>query len=290
MNILVTGGSGFIGSSFLEKLKFLPNINIYSLKRVSDLVKSKNIIEIKADLSSLNWIKSLPKNIDTVIHLAQSKEYKDFPKSADDIYAVNLNSTFQLLEWSRKNNVKKFIFASTGNVYKQKKGSLKESDLCQPEGFYASSKYSAELLCKEYQSFFDVAIVRFFGIYGPGQNKTLIPNLVNTIMEDKKIRLASGIGIYLTPLFIDDCTNMLITITKNLRLLNHYQIFNLAGDESLSLKRIAEVIGKKLKKQISFSLTKEEPRNLRGNNSLFKSLFKYNSPQTPFSKGIEKSI
>ena len=103
-NILITGSSGYIGKLLIKNLLSKSNkIKIYALVRENVINNLDNVIYIKCDLSNISFSKILPLNIDVVIHLAQSNNYRLFPEKADDIFNINISSTQKLLEWSRKN-------------------------------------------------------------------------------------------------------------------------------------------------------------------------------------------
>ena len=98
-NILITGSQGFIGKNLIRELNKQDAVNIFEASRKNGL-----------NLSEKNWTKNLPEHeIDVVIHLAQSSNYRNFPSKADDIFKINVASTFELLEWCRKRKIKKIL-------------------------------------------------------------------------------------------------------------------------------------------------------------------------------------
>jgi len=181
MNILISGADGFVGSNLLKKLLEEGSHEVYALSKKSGLQSSRKCHVIKCNLSDENFTKVLPNNVNVVVHLAQSNQYQNFPNEVDDIFKVNIIATQHLLDWSRKTGIKKFIFASSGNVYKPKNIMHSEEDACEPIGYYGATKYAAEQLMKAYNNFFQISILRLFGIYGPGQNKMTIPNIIKKI-------------------------------------------------------------------------------------------------------------
>ena len=89
--VLLTGTSGYIGSN-LRQYMFTQNYE--------DLVFVDRCNGF--DLSMPGWSNQLPeKNVDVVIHLAQSRRYREFPDGAEDMFQVNVASAFELLEWAR---------------------------------------------------------------------------------------------------------------------------------------------------------------------------------------------
>ena len=117
MNILITGSTGFIGKNLLRQLSDEGDAKVYAICR-KELIgfKADNVKFIETDLSQKNWLQNVPGEIDVVVYLAQSYRYREFPDGAEDMLRINEQCVFEMLEWSRKNGVQKFIFASTGNV------------------------------------------------------------------------------------------------------------------------------------------------------------------------------
>ena len=247
-NVLITGASGFIGKFLNKKLHSFGNINVLCISR-----------ETGFDLSKKGWTESISnQNIDTIIHLAQSNFYRDFPNQVEDLVSINIDATVELLNWARKNKINKFIFASTGNVYEQANGPYKEDSKLGPNSFYGATKLAAEHLVNQYQDYFQVITLRLFGVYGPGQQDMLIPNIIRKINEQEEIGLAQGLGIMLTPIYIDDCIDIIIgLITEESEKIKN-TVFNIAGSETVTLRDIIEIIEKILLVNAKIKITSGE--------------------------------
>lgn len=250
--ILLTGATGFIGSALRSKIK--ENYNLVGVTRTVLSQEDQTSDLLYVDLSDDRFVKKLPNHVDCVIHLAQSKGYREFPESAHDIRIINVDATCKLLEWARKSGVKQFIYASTANVYGQSDDLLTEDHPTMPNSFYGASKLSAELFLQQYQQFFQIDILRLFTVYGPGQNGMLIPNIIERISTGKSILLAEKVGIYLTPIFVGDVVvviDKLISapVTQQIRLIN------VCGDQVVTLREIVsiseEIIGKPANVQVT---------------------------------------
>ncbi len=273
--ILLTGSSGFIGCNLKASL-LAEGYEIFEVSRENGF-----------DLSKRNWTKFIPKEpFEYVIHLAQSTQYRNFPGGADDMVRLNIEATFELLEWSRKNGIKCFFFASTGNVYKQKPLSLTENDSTLPNSFYGTTKLCAENLIIQYQKFFNTKVMRLFGVYGPGQKSMIIVNIIEKILKNKEIVLASGIGLKFNPLFIRDCCQIICYLIK--RESSSSTILNVAGEEIVELREVVEKLGKLLNVTPRVTTTNNLETNLVANINALKDLFP-TFAATSLSTGLEKT-
>ena len=159
MLIVITGSSGFLGSNLI-KIFLKNNHKVIGIDRVKKKnLNNKNYIFYKCDLNdekSLNKIKIMEKNI--LLHCAgQPSAAKSFEDPIVDLKA-NIFVTVKILNWAKKNNTKKIIYASTFNVYKENNKSikLKETDICDPKSLYAISKKSGEDYIRLLGSYFGI--------------------------------------------------------------------------------------------------------------------------------------
>ncbi|MCK4846043.1 MAG: NAD(P)-dependent oxidoreductase [Deltaproteobacteria bacterium] len=276
-NILITGSKGHIGSNLVQALKAEGDCHIFEATR-----------ENGCDLEEKGWVNNIPDgHYDVVIDLAQSRRYRDFPEGNEDVFAVNIRSTFELLEWSRIRGVKRFVFASTGIVYENQHGrKLNETDPCLPRSLYAASKLCAEHLIRQYADFFQVVIMRIFGVYGPSQSGNIIPSMIQRVRNGEEIYLAGNKGFFTTPIFISDCIKAISKVALD-QLDTRELIFNLTGNEVLSLAEIVNIISKALNTKANIVVTEEEPQWVCGDNTLMRTFYR---PEIPFALGLEKTL
>ena len=174
-NILVTGGAGFIGS-YLSKDLIEQGYKVYTIDNLTTGFKSnlsKQINFVKGDVSNKNILNKL-KNIkfESIVHIAgQSSGEISFENPEYDL-KTNTLSTLNLLNFSKENNCKKFIYASTMSVYGiQDPIPITEKHTVKPESFYAVGKLASENYMKIYSKLgIDCISLRLFNVYGPGQN------------------------------------------------------------------------------------------------------------------------
>lgn len=281
--ILITGANGLLGrhavASFSQKYKIhavvrrlpektVPGVDYHVLDLAQPIVNSK-----------------LPEKMDTVIHLAQSDSFREFPDKASDIFNVNVGATANLLDYSYKSGVKTFILASSGGVYGTSSNAFHEDfPLTQHGdlGFYLGSKLCGEVLAQSYMAQMDVITLRFFFMYGAGQKRSmLIPRLVDNISNGQPINLDGTDGLRINPIHVSDAVAALEASLG----VGSSSIINIAGPEVLSLRDISNLIGQRLQKDPVFKHTNAEPKHLVANIDNMKS--KLVSPRVTVEMGIQ---
>lgn len=287
MKILIAGANGLLGKKLVEGLS--QENEVYAITRPDSTFNmvGKNIKVLEIDLSTLQE-KDLPKNIDVIYYLAQSRRFREFPEGTQDMLNINILAPIKFVEWAVKNNVRKFVYTSSGGVYRNPQEPVKEFfniDANEKIGFYLSSKLSAEILLKNFSHFFETFILaRPFFIYGPGQEKTmLIPRLINNIHSSEEITLFGKEGLKLNPIYYKDAAKAF----KKMLDMKGEHIINIAGDETISLKKLAELIGKVIHKKPKFKVIGEEKTNLIADTTLMKSSL--HSPKVNLEKGISRT-
>jgi nucleoside-diphosphate-sugar epimerase len=112
---LITGATGLMGRHVVGFLR--DNWEVYALVRKWEDSSSRRTHYVKCDLADEWRTDRLPTTVDSVIHLAQSEHFREFPMHAERIFKVNVVSTLHLLEYSRHARVKTFVLASSGGIY-----------------------------------------------------------------------------------------------------------------------------------------------------------------------------
>jgi len=174
MKIMVTGGAGFIGSHLASRL-LKEGHKVVVVDDLSNGYKANvpfSSIFLELDLSDVSIYESLPTDIDIVYHLASQASGEI--SCEDPVHDLKANSlaTLALLQWSKKCEVKKFIFTSSMGVYADGLGhAAVESSPMEPKSFYGVNKrFSEEFIRIFSEEGMNTTIFRFFNVYGPGQN------------------------------------------------------------------------------------------------------------------------
>ncbi|MCA1032230.1 dTDP-glucose 4,6-dehydratase [Bacillus timonensis] len=260
MNILVTGGAGFIGSNFVQHMiKKYTDYNItnldlltYSgnLENLASLNEKENYSFIKGDIADEVLVNDIvrKKKIDVIINFAAESHVDRSIADPGVFIKTNVTGTQVLLDAARKNNIGKFIQISTDEVY----GSLPETGLfteetdLAPNSPYSASKAAADLLVRSYHKTYglNVNITRCSNNYGPLQfPEKLIPLMITNLMENKKLPIyGSGLNIRDWLHVSDHCSAIDLVLHKGIS----GEVYNIGGNNEKTNLEIVQTIIKTL--------------------------------------------
>jgi UDP-glucose 4-epimerase len=252
---LLTGGTGFTGRSLLRALAARGD-TVYALCRPDGASPEplEGIETIVQDLVAPLG-DELPREIDAVVHLAQSRRYREFPAGAGDVFEVNANATVRLLQWAREAGAGAFVYASSGAVYAPGPEPAHESDVVSPGNFYAASKRCGELACEQFRGQLNVHVLRFFFIYGPGQENMFLPGLVGRVRGKEEVALAGDDGIRMNPVYVDDAVRAIIGALEA----PESMTLNVAGPDVVSLRELSELLGELLGREPRYAIGDSRP-------------------------------
>lgn len=185
MNILVTGGAGFIGNYVVKNLEAL-NHNVTVVDSVTtygvldpvelewlhkERTKTFSSPIVKMDLMQHNAVRSVMElsKPEIVIHLAAFPRAKVVDKDPQLGANVLVNALINLLQTAKDNGCKKFVYISSSMVYGNFDDATKEDVACSPQGFYGILKYTGEMLVKDFctRNNMSYTIIRPSAVYGP---------------------------------------------------------------------------------------------------------------------------
>lgn len=273
--MLITGGTGFIGGSLLEK--FSKEYDVYNVGRNLNS-KYKNIEwNLKNNIEESKF----PRKVDTIIHSGAIINEEKY--STSEYIEVNVTSTLKLIKYALKAEVKNFVYISTGGVYGFSEYPCKEDDECNPHGLYNITKYISEKLCLEYSDKMNIIILRLFFPYGESQRNRLISNLIKKIKKSEEVVLNKNGKPYINPIHIYDLTEIVKKILEN----EKSGILNICGDESFSIEELCYIIAKEYQvENPNIVYSDKICKNLIGDNIKVVDELKYNC-QVKIEQGIK---
>ncbi len=254
--ILVTGGAGFIGSSFvrlLVKNNILPVV-VDKLTYAGDLKRLEEIKGkfkfYKTDICSKKVIEAvfLKEKPDILVHFAAESHVDRSIKDAAPFVETNIKGTQVLLDASRKHKIQKFIFISTDEVYGEiANGKFNEDSPIKPNSPYAASKAAADLLVQAYirTNKFPAIIIRPSNNYGPWQYpEKLIPLAILRILSGDKVPIY-GRGVNVREwLYVDDCSRGIMAVMRRGKIGQVYNIGSACESKNIAtVKLLLKTLG-----------------------------------------------
>jgi len=316
MNILVTGGAGYIGSHIVEQLIKKKSNNILVLDNLSTgrkkLINKKSKF-IKGDTKNLNLLKKIIKkhSIQTIIHLAAHLNVSEAEKEKIKYYRNNVTGTKNLLLACKNSKVKNIIFSSSCSVYGSIKGSVNEQKKTNPEGYYALTKFKGEELIKKYSKKFNYnfGILRYFNVAGAspsgkiGEIETayghLIKNIaiqslkkkpvINIFGDDYPTHDGTCIRDYI---HVSDLADIHIRAIEYLEKNNKSFVLNCGYGKGYSVLQIVKIF-KKIIKNLKIIFSNKRPGDVAevyANTKKFKKLLKWKPKYNNINKIIKSAI
>jgi nucleoside-diphosphate-sugar epimerase len=240
MRILITGGTGFVGSALGLRLIAAGHELFFTCRPGSSIAFGETVVW---NAESAVATSKFPESVEAVIHLAQSRRYRHFPADAREMFDVNIGMTMSLLQWAAQSSVKQFCLVSSGAVYEPFTGSLQEDAAVAPHSFLGASKLASEIISRPFSDSFKLNTLRLFFPYGPGQRGRLLSDLIRRIRCGEAVQVTeNGEGMRLVPTFVDDIVDVLLASVES----SWTGTVNVATPEALSIREIAELIGRQL--------------------------------------------
>jgi UDP-glucose 4-epimerase len=256
MNILVTGGAGFIGSHLVDTLVQSNEVTVVdNLSNGNINFVNKKAQFIKADLYN-DEISALFQNIDMVFHFAANPDVRIGTTNTKVHLDQNIIVTYHVLEAMRINNIRKIVFASTSAVYGEAVTPTPENwGPLFPISLYGASKLACEGLISSYCHSFDLQawVIRFANVIGPRSGHGVIYDFLKKLNSDPDNLEILGNGNQTKSyIHVKDCIGgILSTLQANEKV----NLFNLGSDDQLKVKRIAEIIVEVLGLNTKFHFT-----------------------------------
>jgi UDP-glucuronate 4-epimerase len=309
MNILVTGGAGFIGSHTVERLlqsgaghvSILDCFNDYynpAIKRANVRGFSEQVTCYEGDLTDAAFIQQVFEKgkFDAVIHLAARAGVRPSIEQPELYIDTNIKGTFHLLEAARRTGCGHFVFASSSSVYgvNKKVPFAEEDPILQTISPYAMTKMAGEQMCSNYSHLYGIKTVslRFFTVYGPRQRPDLAISKFSRLIEDGKPIDKYGDGHTARDYtFVTDIVDGIVG-ALNYRSGPICDIFNLGGSQTVTLNDLISTIEDAVGKKAIINQLTEQPGDVpltSADVSKAQSLLHF-KPTTTIAQGVPKYV
>lgn len=242
MNVLITGGTGFIGSRLA--LKCIENgcdVKVLGLENTPAESFNKKVIEemgaqvILCSVLDKEAVFEHTKGIDVVYHLAATQHEMNVPDQK--FWDVNVTGTRNLLEASATAQIKCFVHGSTIGVYGIPNGVLDEESSCNPENIYGVTKLAGEELVLSFKDKLPVVIIRIPEVYGPGDRRLL--KLFKMINKNTFFMIGNGENFHHL-IYIDDLIQALLLAPEKDEAAG--EVILLAGEKPVSTNEMVSTI------------------------------------------------
>jgi UDP-glucose 4-epimerase len=293
LRVLVTGGSGFIGSHVVDTLRAGGHVPLIYDLRPSTWHADDPVETVLGSVTDRKALERALADCDAVIHLAAVADVNDVHAEPEDAERVNAHGTVTVLEAARRAGVRRVVYASTIWVYSDcEPEHVDETTLiAAPSHLYTSTKLAGELYCKAYQQLYgmDYTILRFGIPYGPrAREAAVIPAFVNKALAGDPLTLA-GDGMQSRKfVYVED---LAYGVALGLDDVAVNRVYNLASDETVTIRQIAETV-RKLMGDVEIVYTPARPGDFGGKIVSSERATRELgwAASTPFSEGLRKYI
>ncbi len=242
MKVLITGAGGFIGRNLINHLATSQTLVALDKRQRPDT--APNAVQwVLSDLTNSEVLANALQGVDAVVHLAALKGSQACQTHPQEAAAANVTATLTLVQAARRAGVKRFIFASTYDLY----GALpagasefRESDPVKPTTLYGTTKAVGEQIVLE--SFKEAVVLRLGHVFGPGVRKErpdVITHFIAQACQSQPLVVQGSGKVRIDPIYVEDVCRC---IERFLRKGAAAGTYNVASGSSLTIREVAEAV------------------------------------------------
>ena len=300
MNVIITGGAGFIGSHIAEKLVknskikkviVIDHLLDGSKKNLKNILSNKKFVLIKKDICNLKSIKNYFKDVSIVFHLAAIADIVPSISKPIEYIDTNFIGTINILECMRNNKIKRIIYAASSSCYGiTPKQAVNENEKISTLYPYSFSKNIAEQAIKHWSIVYGIEFIslRLFNVFGPRSRTTGAYGAVMGVFLRQKLSkkpfTVVGDGKQTRDFVnVDDVANAFIIAGFSKR---KNEIYNVGTSKPKSINELTKIMGGK---SIFIQKRPGEPTTSRANIEKIKRQLKW-KPRINFKQGVEELL
>ena len=245
MKVVVTGGSGFIGSHVVDNLRAAGHE-----PRILDLAPSPwhapgEVETTLVDLTDTVATAAAVRGGEAIVHLAAMADVNEVVGQPERTDAVNTRGTFNLLEAARAEGISRLLYASTIWVYGNAPGPEphdEDTPLVLPPHLYTATKLAGEMYCRSFQTMYGVSttILRFGIPYGPrARPAAVVPAFIAKAKAGTPLTIAGDGSATRQFVYVEDLAEGVVAALDPA---GAGRVYNLVGDELVSVKEIADTV------------------------------------------------
>ena len=294
--VLLTGGTGFIGSHLLEEL-LNQNKKVILLKRsfsntwkISEFLEHENLTLKNIDEDNLSDIFN-QYDINGIFHLSAFMQRKHESESIKEMIDSNITFPCQLLENSINSNVKFFINTGSFFEYKLANSPISENHEIESFNLYGATKTAFEDILKFYQNSYGLncSTLKLFTPYGPKDDeRKIVPYLIINSLKKNDILIKSPDKI-LDFIYVTDIADAYISVMNSISKFKDYNSFNVGTGIGTTIKDVLAIIESKLGKNENVSFENVESDKVWCSNEKIKELTGWTA-KTKLEDGIGQTI
>ena len=267
MTVMVTGGSGFIGSHLVDKLLAKgEDVLIFDFiqPRYWDSVK-----HFYGSILNLDELEKAMNDVDIVYHLAAIADVKDVFEHPHYSERVNTTGTINVLEAARKMSVERVIYGSTDWVY-QTTDTLEVDEntpIRTPAHLYSTTKLVSEYYCQNYGDLYGLkyTILRYGIPYGPrARSGAIVPIFVDKAFKGEELTIAGDGSQFRQFIYVEDLAEGNAAAMQKIA---ENKIYNIDGQRAITVKEVAETV-KKIIGEVGIRYVSGTPGRFRGKESI----------------------
>lgn len=252
MQVLVTGGAGFIGSNFVRHLLSETTVDVTTLDALTYAGSKQNLegvldnprhTFVEGDIRDKELARDLVADADIVVNFAAESHVDRSIDDSSHFVSTNVSGTQTLLDASRHEDIDRFVQISTDEVYGETlAGEFQEDDRLDPRNPYSATKAGADLLARSYYTThgLPVVITRASNNYGPRQHREkLIPKLISNAFDGEPLPIYGDGTNVREWMFVEDHCRAIRFLMNNGE---DGEIYNIGSGEELQNKEVAQKI------------------------------------------------